>query len=116
MCHVLIIEDEALVAMLIEDTLEAAGATSFDFASTEDEAVALARANPPSFITADVTLRCGRGPQAVNRIRSELGPVATVVISGNVHPETPDPPPCPVLAKPFSPDQLTATFRAMAPL
>lgn len=116
MCHVLIIEDEALVAMLIEDTLGDAGATSFDFAATEDEAVALARVRRPAFITADVTLRIGFGPRAVNRIRSEIGPVAAVVISGDVCPKGPEPPTCPVLTKPFSPEALRATFEARSPL
>ena len=114
MCHVLIIEDEALVAMLIEDTLQDAGATSFDFATTEDEAMTLARAHPPAFITADVTLRIGQGPRAVDRIRLEHGPVAAVVISGYMHPRAPDAPPCPVLVKPFSPERLRAAFEAMA--
>ena len=51
MCHVLIIEDEVLVAMLIEDTLADVGATSFDIAATENEAVNAAILRPPAFIT-----------------------------------------------------------------
>lgn len=47
MCHVLIIEDEPLVAMDLQMTLEEQGAKSFDIAATEAEAVALARAHPP---------------------------------------------------------------------
>ena len=115
MCHVLIIEDEVLVAMLIEDVLADVGATSFDVAATEEEAVACARLNVPAFITADLTLREGRGTGAVNRIRAELGPVPTVVISGDLDPERPDPPSCPTMSKPFDVQQLEATFLALVP-
>ena len=34
MCHVLIIEDEPRVALLIQDLLEREGATTFSFAAT----------------------------------------------------------------------------------
>ena len=116
MCHVLVIEDEALVAMMIEDCLRNAGATSFDFAATEDEAVELALLSPPGFITADVTLARGKGPSAVNRIRARLGPVPAVVISGDLHPQCPEPPPCRVLKKPFLDEQITTIFRELAPV
>ena len=42
MCHVLIIEDEPLVAMLLRELLEDEGATSFSFADTQDSALAAA--------------------------------------------------------------------------
>lgn len=44
MCHVLIIEDEPMIAIDLEIVLAKEGATSFDIASTEAEAVAAARA------------------------------------------------------------------------
>jgi CheY-like chemotaxis protein len=48
MCHVLIIEDEALVALHLETILADYGATSFSFAETEAEAVRQARRRLPA--------------------------------------------------------------------
>ena len=116
MCHVLVIEDEPLVAMLIEDSLAEAGATSFAFAATEAEALWEARQHPPAFITADATLREGRGPAAVDAIRAALGPVPVVVITGDMACEQPGPPSCPVLQKPFRVAELQNCFRALVPV
>ena len=57
MCHVLIIEDEALIALDIQDMLSTAGATTFSFAETEREAVDAARERRPDVIMSDVRLR-----------------------------------------------------------
>lgn len=114
MCHVLIIEDEPLVAMLIEDCLLEAGAESCDIAATEDEAVTMARRHPPGFITTDVRLRVGRGPSAVRQIRAELGPIPTVVITGELAPDMPAPPPCPLLTKPFQLAALTGLYAQLS--
>lgn len=67
MCHVLIIEDEPLIAILLQDILEEAGATSFSFAVTEQEAVDLAGQRVPAVIASDVNLLEGTGAQAVQR-------------------------------------------------
>jgi DNA-binding response OmpR family regulator len=66
--HVLIIEDEPLIAMSIEDILRECGATSFDFASTFTGAVAAANRRCPNMITADVQLAPGNGIDAVAAI------------------------------------------------
>ena len=65
MCHVLIIEDEPLVAIDLENVLVEAGATSFAFASSEAEAVEQACARLPHVMTSDVRLTSGTGPAAV---------------------------------------------------
>ena len=65
MCHVLIIEDEPILAMDLEALLEAEGATSFSFAVSEEEAVSEALARTPGLITSDVKLVEGTG-----RVRS----------------------------------------------
>lgn len=49
-CHVLIIEDEPLIAMHVRDILEDEGATSFAFADTQDAAVASAISHPPDHL------------------------------------------------------------------
>lgn len=116
MCHVLIIEDELLVAMLIEDSLADAGATSLAFAATEAQAVEEARKRAPDFVTADSTSKAGRGHSAVDAIRAECGPVPVVVISGDLTCERPGAPSCLVLAKPFRVKELQDCFRSLAPL
>lgn len=110
MCHVLIIEDEPIIAMSIEDTLRDAGATSFSFAVTEDEAVAEATKQKPGFITSDVNLLSGSGPVALVRIGKLLGRIPSVLITGNKDVPEVGHLPFPVLSKPFIPSSLAATF------
>ncbi|WP_375429651.1 response regulator [uncultured Sphingomonas sp.] len=81
MCHVLIIEDEAMIAIDLEALLEREGASSFSFAATQAEAVIAAQAHRPDVITSDVTLLEGTGPAAVALIRAVLGDVPVVYIS-----------------------------------
>jgi CheY-like chemotaxis protein len=110
MCHVLIIEDAPMIAMLLQDLLEEAGATSFAFAATERDAVALAVQQPPSVITSDIRLLEGTGPRAVAQIKSRLGGIPTVFITAN--PDTCD---CGssdvVLTKPFSTIEAAKVFQ-----
>lgn len=101
MCHVLIIEDEPMVALDLELLLASAGATSFCIAESQDEAVASALAHPPALITSDVRLADGTGPMAVCAIHDALGHIPVIYITGTpqaCHPRNP----ChPVLTKPF---------------
>ena len=69
--HALIIEDDSLIALLIEDMLREVGYTSFAFAVSADGAVAAAAERRPDLITADVRLEPGSGIDAVDRIREE---------------------------------------------
>ncbi len=115
MCHVLIIEDDAIAAYDIRDTLKAQGATRFSFAATEREALDCARADRPAFITSDVMLGSGSGPNAVRIILSEGAPLPVIFITAT--PEACiDCQPHPVLEKPFSTDQLASLFRSAAPI
>ena len=66
--HALIIEDEALIALTIEDLLLDLGFDSFDVAVTETEAVTAAAAKRPDLITSDVKLIAGNGINAVQTI------------------------------------------------
>ncbi len=115
MCPVLIIEDDAIAAYDIRDTLRAQGATSFAFAATEREAVACAREARPALITSDVMLGVGSGPAAVRVILSEIGPMPVIFITATPE-QCADCGPYPVLEKPFSAGQLAAAFRAAAPV
>lgn len=115
MSHVLIIEDEMLIALAIQMTLEDAGATSFDIAEDEESAVLAARDHRPDIITSDVTLRRGTGPHAVHTIHQELGAVPVIFLTATPDHCTPCDPPGSILAKPFDPDKLTLAYRqAMA--
>jgi len=78
--HALIIEDHPIIAMLIEDHLRALGYASFDFAATQADAVAAARARCPDLVTADVRLPEGCGIAAVEAICG-AGPIPVVFIT-----------------------------------
>ena len=116
MCHVLIIEDEPLIAMHIEDVLSDHGATSFSFAETEAQAIEVARAKLPAIITADVRLRRGTGPQAVEAIVGEHGHVPVIFITATPEECKPCNPPHRVLAKPIHEPTIAAAFRELAPV
>lgn len=66
--HALIIEDQFLVAALIEDVLRGLGYTSFDVVDREEDAVRAARERCPDIITADHRLTSGSGVEAVRAI------------------------------------------------
>lgn len=110
MCHVLVIEDEPMIAEIICDFLRVEGATSFDVAETADEAIQMAAANLPKVITSDIRLARGRGPEAVNVIRALHGELPTIFITGTPHECSPCEYAVAVLAKPFSPMMLAKAF------
>lgn len=110
-CHVLIIEDEALVAMDIESILMDAGATSCAFSASEADAIEDACARKPFIIISDVRLTVGTGPAAVHIIRQRLGMIPVLFISGtpaDCHPrEIGDQ----VISKPFDHSVVASAFR-----
>lgn len=113
MCHVLIIEDEPLIAWAIETLLTDHGATSIEIADTEAGAVAAASRKCPDVITSDVTLRDGTGPAAVETIRKTIGPAPVIYITAN---PTACPPPGGrdwIFAKPMDDSAIARTFRAL---
>ncbi|HMG45885.1 MAG TPA: response regulator [Allosphingosinicella sp.] len=69
--HALIIEDQFLIAALIEDVLSGFGYTSFDVVDGESEAIRAAAARCPDLITADQRLAEGGGVEAVRIICAE---------------------------------------------
>ena len=113
MCHVLIIEDEPLVAMAIEDVLLEAGATTVDVAVSEEEAVRAAAARRPDFISSDVRLVEGTGPAAVQAIHGAYGAIPVLFVTATPEACRPCAPPGTILRKPFSAEGLTRAFRAM---
>lgn len=82
MHHALIIEDQPIIAMMIEDELKDLGFGSFEVASTEADAIAAAERRCPDLITADGTLDDGSGVAAILHIcRDKFIPV--VFITGD---------------------------------
>ncbi|HEX8533819.1 MAG TPA: response regulator [Allosphingosinicella sp.] len=66
--HALIIEDQFLIAALIEEELRELGYSSFDVVDRELSAVAAAERKCPDLITADERLTDGSGVEAVQKI------------------------------------------------
>ena len=78
--HALIIEDQFLIATLIEDELRELGYTSFRTVDRQSDAVEAARLRCPDLITADDRLTEGSGIEAVRLIcRGASIPVVFIV-------------------------------------
>lgn len=113
MCHVLVIEDEPMIAMMLQDILADAGATSFDVASTEQDAVASALQHPPKIIVSDVRLLDGTGPAAVQQIHQRLGETPVMYITASPEECTAIHPCAPVLRKPIRVSEVETVFHRL---
>ena len=78
--HALIIEDEPIIALLIEEHLRGLGFLTFAFAGSEAGAIEAASERCPDLITADVRLAQGCGIAAVESICSGR-PIPVVFIT-----------------------------------
>jgi CheY-like chemotaxis protein len=114
-CHVLIIEDEALIALDLQDILMSTGATTVSFAETEQGAIDSARRRRPDVITSDVMLREGSGPRAVEAILGEMGPLPVIFITATPDACMPCMPPARILSKPVTDAAVRQAFRAVTP-
>ena len=114
MCHVLIIEDETLIALDIEDVLAANGAVSFSFAESQESAVAAANVSPPDFILSDVSLIEGTGPLAVQAIWAKHGPIPVIFVTATPEACSPCAPPGEIFRKPLDRPAIGAAFRRLA--
>lgn len=113
MTHILIIEDDPLIAMVLQDLLEDGRARTSSVAVTEGQAVEMARSRRPDIITSDVRLLEGTGPQAVARIHETLGNIPVVFLTATPQECTPCEPPGRILGKPFDPTELTSLVRSL---
>lgn len=115
--RVMIIEDEAIIAMDISGIVDQMGHEVTGIARTRDAAVDLARKQPPDMILADIQLADkSSGIDAVNHIFEEMGVRPVVFITA--FPErllTGDrPEPAFLITKPYSEDQVqSAVSQAM---
>jgi CheY-like chemotaxis protein len=109
--HALIIEDELLIAFALEEILQDLGFDSVDLADCEAAALESARRRRPDLITADFQLSGGVGTSAVHTIRSELGAIPVIYVTGN--PEHLNGIPSALIAtKPFTRDTIQRACRA----
>lgn len=84
---VLIVEDEALVALYLEDTLDALGYRCCGVADSADGALSLAASMRPALALVDIGLRGNRDGVAVASELAELG-VGVVFLTGSSDEET----------------------------
>jgi two-component system phosphate regulon response regulator PhoB len=110
--HALIIEDQPLIATIIEAVLADCGFATFDVAASSSDAVRAAARRCPDLITADVGLAEGNGIEAIRDICPDLS-IPVIFITGRapaqVRAEISD---FPVLHKPFSVQTLTYAVAA----
>jgi CheY-like chemotaxis protein len=116
MCHVLVIEDDFLIADYIVQLVEDAGATSISQAATQREAVEQARQRRPELIMSDVQLIEGTGPLAVETILAEFGTIPVIFVTGTPEACEPCDAPAVILSKPIDEREIVRHFKQMAPL
>ena len=110
--HALIIEDEPLIALVIEDCLRQRGVLSVEVAATEAEAVRSATQLCPDLITADVRLAHGCGIAAVRAICSARS-ISVLFITATPADLANRLPGAAVLSKPFTMNGLNEALLAV---
>ena len=100
-----VVEDDAMIGMLLREMLEDLGYTGCALSVTEDDAVIDALRCKPDIMLVDLQLREGSGIEAVRRILLK-GPVQHIYMSGA--PTVSD---APVLHKPFLEIDLVRAIR-----
>ena len=105
--RVLVIEDDALIAMLLAEQLSDMGHDVCGTAATEDEAVLAAAHHRPDLMVVDAGLGRGSGVSAVEEIcRAAPLPLPHVFISGDTERVRLRRPNAVVIGKPFRPAEL----------
>jgi CheY-like chemotaxis protein len=107
--RVLVVEDEALVAMLVEDALLDAGASVIGPAATVAEALALLERETPEAAVLDLNL-AGETSTPVADALAARGVPFVVATGYGADGLPPGHAAVPVLAKPYDPDDLTAAL------
>jgi two-component system, response regulator PdtaR len=111
--HALIIEQDAWITEMIEDTLREIGYTSFQIAASGEEAKVFAEKRCPDIITSDVRLGTADGIATVRTICA-AAPIPVVFITATSWEVREHDPGLAVVQKPFRPvDLKTAVKRAI---
>ena len=105
----MIVEDEALVAMLVEDALLDAGAEVIGPVATVTEALALLDSAVPDAAVLDLNL-AGETSTPVADVLAQRGIPFVVATGYGAEGLPPGHAKVPVLAKPYDPDELTTTL------
>jgi len=103
--RVLVIEDDALIAMLLSQLLAGMGYEVCATAASEAEAVSAATRLGPDLMIADARLSQGSGVSAVEEIL-RAGPIAHVFVSGDAEMVRARKPDAVVVRKPFGEAEL----------
>jgi two-component system, response regulator PdtaR len=113
--HALIIEQDAWITVMIEDSLRELGYSTFDIAASGEEARAFAEKRCPDLITSDVRLGTADGIETVRTICSEVPiPVVFVTATGwEVREYNAD---LALVQKPFRPADLKAAVKQAVPI
>jgi CheY-like chemotaxis protein len=107
--RILIVEDEALVAMLVEDALLDAGAEVVGPVATVAEAMSLLDTAAPDAAVLDLNL-AGETSTPVADVLASRGVPFVVATGYGAEGLPPGHASVPVLAKPYDPDELTSTL------
>ena len=107
--RVLVIEDDALISMLLSELLVGIGHDVCATAGTEAEAISAATRYDPDLMIVDARLGRGSGVCAVEEIL-RAGPLAHVFISGDVETVRVRQPHAVVVRKPFRQTELASAI------
>ncbi len=108
-CAILIVEDDAMIAMLLAEMLEAMGHSVCAIEATETGAVAAARAHQPGLMIVDAHLQQGSGVAAVATILATQS-IPCILVSGDIAEIRGNDPRAVILAKPYSEAGLAAAI------
>lgn len=109
--HALVIEDNHLIAMMVEEELAEHGYASVEVATSQRQAIELAKIRCPDLITVDDKLDSGSGVETIREIcRNQAVPVVFITAAPDavkaVFPEAV------IIPKPFSKPQIAAAIQA----
>lgn len=96
----LVIEDEALLAWMVEEILREFGITAVDWASSEAQAIAAAHLNSPDVLIADSDISSGSGIAAIRAICADRH-IPTVIITADARSARRSVPGAAIAEKPF---------------
>ncbi len=108
-CHILVVEDEALVAMLLEDALTDAGCTVLGPANSVAQALALLKHSRPEAAVLDLNL-AGETSEPIADALAALGVPFLVATGYGAEGLPAGHRGAPVLAKPYDPIELTTAL------
>jgi two-component system, response regulator PdtaR len=112
--RVLIVEDDAIIGLLLQETIEALGHSVCGIANTEADAVAQADRFQPDLMIIDASLRSGSGVSAIETIERTRR-IPHIFVTGDARKVRALRPDAIVLEKPFfEGDLATAIERALA--